>query len=218
MNVVPAVERAWWPGLAALIAANLVPLLGVAAFGWDLGLVFLLYWAESAVILVFSLVKVGLVARLAGLFLIPFFVVHTGVFMLGHLVFIGALFVDRPADGWSDWLADLGLGIAVLFLSHLVSFAVNTVWRGERQRDANAVMKGFYGRIVVMHLTIIFGGFLAVALGSPTWAVALLVVLKTLSDAVAHLRERRKAQPAPELDEASRLDIERARRDMQGNP
>ena len=51
-------------------------------------------------------------------------------------------------------------------------------------------------RIVVMQLTIIGGGFLALALGSPAWALALLVVLKTAADAASHLRERRKAAAA----------------------
>ena len=195
MPVVPHVERAWWPGLAALGAANLVPLLGVVAFGWDLGMVFLLYWAESAVILAFSLVKVALVARLGALFLIPFFLVHAGMFMGVHLVFLLTLFVDRPDAGWGALARDLAVGIAVLFASHLASFVANAVRRHERAANAQAVMAGFYARVVVMHLTILLGGFLTLALGSPRWALALLVVLKTAADAVAHLRERAKGTP-----------------------
>jgi hypothetical protein len=187
------IERAWWPGLAALVAANLLPLVGAVAFGWDLGLILLLYWAESAIILLFSLVKVGLVAGAAAAFLIPFFIVHAGIFMLVHLVFIATLFVDRPDAGWLSFARDLGVGAAVLFLSHLVSFVQNAVRRGERAANGQAVMVGFYARIFVMQLTIILGGFLTLALGSPAWALALLVVLKTGADAMAHLRERRKA-------------------------
>ena len=188
-----AVERAWWPGLIALLAANLLPLAGALLFGWDLGLILLLYWAESAIILLFSLVKVGLVAGVAAAFLIPFFIVHAGIFMLVHLVFIATLFVDRPDAGWLSFARDLGLAAVVLFASHFVSFLQNVVRRSERAANAQAVMVGFYGRIVVMQLTIIAGGFLTLALGSPIWALALLVLLKTGADAMAHLRERRKA-------------------------
>jgi hypothetical protein len=49
-----------------------------------------------------------------------------------------------------------------------------------------------YGRIVVLHLTIMGGGFLMMALGSPTVGLVLLVVLKIGLDLSAHLRERRK--------------------------
>ena len=35
-----------------------------------------------------------------------------------------------------------------------------------------------YGRIVVLHLTLIFGGMLALSLGQPVWALALLIGLK----------------------------------------
>src|SRR5687768_334661 len=79
-----------------LVATNLLPLAGVLLFGWDLGLILLLYWAESAVILAFSLGKLALTAGVAALFLVPFFLVHAGGFMGVHLVFLLVLFVDRP--------------------------------------------------------------------------------------------------------------------------
>jgi hypothetical protein len=192
------VERAWWPGLAALGVGNLVPLLGVLALEWDLGVVLLLYWAESAVILLFSLVKVAIVSGKASFFLVPFFIVHAGGFMLVHLLFLFGLFVDRPEAGWSSLARDVVIGAGALFLSHLVSFVANIVRRGERPTDAGAVMTGFYSRIVVMQVTIIFGAMLLFALGSPVWALALLVVVKTGVDALAHLRERAKTEPTLE--------------------
>lgn len=175
-----------------LVASNLVPLAGVAVLGWDLGLILLLYWAESAVILVFSLAKLATTAGLAALFLVPFFIVHAGIFMLVHLVFLLVLFVDVPDAGWGVWLADLGIGLAALVLSHAFSFWANFRRRRESYAKPQDVMTAFYGRIVVMHLTIIFGGWLVMLLGQPAWALVLLIVLKTGADAAAHLRERRK--------------------------
>ena len=185
--------------LVALVLANLVPLVGVIAFGWDLGLVLLLYWGESAVIFVFSIAKMVRVAGKASFLLVPFFLVHAGMFMGGHLVFLLALFVDRPAAGWSSWFGDLGIGLAALFASHLVSFLVNVRGRGESYKAPQDAMSGFYGRIVVMHLTIIFGAFLGAIIGFRIAALTLLIVLKTAADAFAHARERRKNQPAPDV-------------------
>lgn len=179
-----------------LVASNVVPLAGVLLFGWDLGLILLLYWAESAVILASSLGKLALTAGLAAVFLIPFFIVHAGMFMAGHLVFLLALFVDRPPDGWGSLARDLGLGVAAFALSHGYSFWANFRRRHETYGKPQDVMTGFYGRIVVMHLTILVGGWIVLLLDEPAGALALLVVLKTGTDVVAHLRERRKRAAA----------------------
>ncbi|MFA5943847.1 MAG: DUF6498-containing protein [Candidatus Thermoplasmatota archaeon] len=178
--------------LWVLLAANGVPLIGVLFFGWDLGLVLLLYWAESAVLLFFSLVKLAITSGRAALALIPFFLVHAGLFMGGHLLFLLALFVEEPSGGWSALLRDIVLVLPVFVVSHGYSFFANFRRRGESFKGHGDVMAAFYKRIVVMHLTIIFGAFLTFGLGSPVWAVVLLVALKTGIDGVSHLRERKR--------------------------
>ncbi len=55
-----------------------------------------------------------------------------------------------------------------------------------------------YGRIIVLHIAIIFGGFLTMALGDPTWMLVILILLKTLVDLAMHGRERQKYQ-TPDL-------------------
>jgi hypothetical protein len=183
--------------LWVLVAANVVPLLGVLLLGWDLGLILLLYWAESAVVLLFSLAKLAIAARRAALGLVPFFVLHAGIFMGGHLLFLVALFIERPAGGWGGLARDVALVLPVFAASHGYSFWSNVRRRGERQGKAQDVMGGFYGRIVVMHLTILLGGWLILLMGRPAGAVLVLVALKTGADVFAHLRERRRNAPAP---------------------
>jgi hypothetical protein len=46
--------------------------------------------------------------------------------------------------------------------------------------------------VVVLHLTVLLGGFLVMALGAPVAAIVLLVGIKTAIDLGAHLRERVK--------------------------
>ena len=47
-----------------------------------------------------------------------------------------------------------------------------------------------YGRIIVLHITIILGAFLTMALGDPLWLLVVLVVLKSLVDLAMHGQER----------------------------
>ena len=83
--------------------------------------------------------------------------------------------------------------IAALFTSHGISFGYNYFYKGERNRTNLAKLMGQpYGRIVVLHLAVLFGGFLTMALGSPVGVLLILVLLKTIIDVKLHLRERRK--------------------------
>ena len=43
--------------LAAIIFANLIPIWGILNWGWDLGAILFLYWLESIIVGVFSLVR-----------------------------------------------------------------------------------------------------------------------------------------------------------------
>ena len=51
--------------LASLLAANLLPLVGVLFLDWDLALVLVLFWAESGVIGAFGIAKLAWVTRWA---------------------------------------------------------------------------------------------------------------------------------------------------------
>ena len=193
------IERRWWPGLAALLGANVVPLVGLVAFDWDLSYLLLVYWSESVVVFAFSIAKGILVWRKAAFGLVPFFLVHAGMFMGVHLVFLLAIFVDVPGGGWPRLLRDLGWASLAFVASHLVSFLANVVFGDERPREGGPAMdpmKAFYQRVVVMHLSILFGAFLLVLLGTPIVALVLLVLLKTGVDVVAHLNERHRAADA----------------------
>jgi hypothetical protein len=58
-----------------------------------------------------------------------------------------------------------------------------------KQSNLNNLMMQPYSRVVILHLTIIFGGFLMMFFGSPVVALILLVVLKTGLDMRTHLKE-----------------------------
>jgi hypothetical protein len=183
----------------ALIGANLIPLIGVLFFRWDLASVMILYWAESAVIGFYTVLKMAIVGRFAALFAAPFFVGHFGGFMAVHFLFIYLLFVrgitatgPRPeaAEALRGIFVPLAKPLAAMFLSHGVSFVSNFIERREYAGTTmTALMTAPYKRIVVMHLAIIFGGWVILLLKSPVPALALFVLLKTALDFTAHQRE-----------------------------
>ena len=93
------------------------------------------------------------------------------------------------AFGEIGWGAVL-IGAAALFISHGASFLLNYVGNGEYLRtSAPRQMGAAYGRVVVLHLTILFGGFVIAFLGAPIGALIVLVVLKTAFDLGLHRRE-----------------------------
>jgi uncharacterized protein DUF6498 len=190
---------------AALVLANLLPLLGVLLGGWRLDQVMLLFWAESAVIAFYTVLKIAVVGRWLSVVAAPFFLAHFGAFMAIHFLFIYELFVRGPRhagpepralEAISASFAPLWPALLALFVSHGASFAINFLGRREHGgATVSALMSAPYKRVMVMQLTLIAGGGLLMAFRTPVPALALLVVLKIAADLLAHRRERASARP-----------------------
>jgi len=193
--------------LLVLLLANALPIAGVLFLGWGVFPLVLLYWLENVIVGGFNVAKL-LVAQprepayWAGkLFLVPFFVVHFGGFTYVHGVLVVAL-LGPPGTKPFDILGTipgvirdnhLGWAVASLVVSHGLSFFWNYIKNGEYQRASlNALMMQPYGRVFVLHFTVLFGGWIVMLLGSPVLALVLLVVIKTAADLRAHKAERLK--------------------------
>jgi hypothetical protein len=226
--------------VVALIAVNLLPLIGVAFWGWSLMMVLVLYWLESGIVGVINVFKIAraqggsdeppvvvngnrITIRMTGMAstmtkapLIGFFVLHYGIFWAVHgvFVFLMPLFaglanpvIDPAAPGFGIGPMDFGplpldglaLAAGLLAASHVMSYFVNYIGRGEYLRATPAgQMMSVYGRVLVLHVTIILGAVVIGAFGTPIAALVLLVGLKTLIDLVLHVLEHRpSAAPAP---------------------
>lgn len=212
--------------LLALVAANLVPLAGVAFWNWEVGDVVFLYWTENLVIGAFNVLRMAFATgsedaapvparfrtpageSLVGrIFFIGFFIVHYGGFCYGHGVFLAHLFPitgvaadPEPVEVLEAMLAHPYTQLAILAIvaSHAYSFLRNYIGRREfRRADINALMGSPYKRIVFTHVFILAGGFLLQWLGGPLAAMLLFVGMKTAFDAHAHVKEHaRYAAPA----------------------
>jgi len=201
------------PSQVALVLANAVPLVGVLLLGWTVFPLLLLYWLENVVVGGFNVLKM-LLAKPAEpvywagkLFLIPFFIVHFGGFTFVHGVLVVAFFGPKGIQPFELLTAvpaairanQLGWGVLSLIASHGFSFYWNYVKNGEYQRASlQALMGQPYGRVMVLHLTVLFGGWIVMLLGSPVGALLVLVALKTAADWRGHRAERRKFAALPE--------------------
>src|SRR4051812_9426969 len=218
--------------VVALIVANAIPLIGVLFLGWNVWTILTIYWLENGVYGVFNILKMAKAARpeptgraamryngrpvvggaSAKATLIPFFVMHYGVFWVVHGIFVLTLpqfqaFGGEDAGIRSDPLAVLVVIIG-LVISHGVSYRYNYIGRGEYLRTSvSRQVSAPYGRLLVLHITIIVGGLAIATTGAPAAAVLILVLLKTGLDLGLHLAEHREpvvaatapASAAPEV-------------------
>lgn len=183
----------------ALVIANLVPIAGVLFLGWQVGEVMLLYWAESAVIGFYNIARMWVIGRWSTLLKGPFFLGHYGGFMVVHLLFIYSFMIEDVDALMGTTLQQvvqdftaLAPALVAFFISHGISFVRNFLGRREYiGRTMSAQMSEPYKRIIVMHLTIILGGFLVMAFDSPVPALLLMIALKIGVDLRAHRAEHR---------------------------
>jgi len=200
--------------LALLVIANLVPLGGAIFGSWSVFNILFLFWLENVIIGIFNFMRMltcgsnaaagmkeGSLPLPVKVFMACFFLVHYGGFCAGHGVFVVAMF-GGDSGGLSGALSSGPLAwvsLAALAFSHGYSFVRNYLIGGERHRASMPkLMMIPYGRIVVMHLTIIIGGALAMFTGhqGPT-ALAVLVIVKTVIDARSHIWAHAKMKAVP---------------------
>jgi hypothetical protein len=189
--------------VVALVAANIVPLLGVTVFRWNIADVMVLYWAESGVIAFYTVLKMAVVGKFMALLAVPFFIGHFGGFMAMHFLFIYLFFLRGFAAGPDPAIGDtlrvvfipIWTSIAALFISHGVSFATNFIGRREyAATKMSTLMSAPYSRIMLMQMTLIFGGWIIMLTKSPAGALLLLIALKTALDVLAHRKERTRVR------------------------
>lgn len=185
------------PSEYMLIAANALPVLGVLFWGWDAFSVVAVFWLENVIVGAVNVLKMASIMVVQrdfqGIVLIPFFCFHYGMFTLVHGMFVFMLFGHGHAglkgmlnqQDMEQIFAIPGLAYAFVALAahHLFSFFFHFIRDGEAKTEKmNVVMFKPYGRIVMLHLTVILGGMATQLLHNPVWAVLMLTILKTIGD------------------------------------
>ena len=91
------------------------------------------------------------------------------------------------------WEPEYWLAVAAIAASHMYSYFSNYIGRNEYQHTSLfLLMQRPYGRIVAMHVAIVFGAGLVMWLGSPLPMLVILILAKTAMDIRLHESERTK--------------------------
>ena len=151
--------------------------------------------------------------------MIPFFVMHYGIFWFVHGVFVltlplfGALQRRVGALGRASAAGhDPAGGLALFDQPRPVVLVELPRPRRVPPHVRGGQMFAPYGRLVILHVTIIFGALAISFTGAPAAAVAILVVLKTALDVGLHLASTGTVRAAgrPTVANRGRADAPRA--------
>lgn len=195
--------------IISIVLANLSILLGVLFFGWTVSDMIVLFWAESAIIGLFTIIKMALAQGMASdptgqhvqkAALIPFFTAHFGLFMFVHLIFLMGVIIPMVGSfesaKLSSILLNIATGFAILLLSHTLSFATNYMGKKEYLKATpDALMFAPYGRVIAMHIFIMASAFIFSFLQGSlppllfSAYVTLVIVGKIVFDVRGHINE-----------------------------
>lgn len=189
--------------IALAIASAAIIAGGVLVLGWSVFIVIALFWFENVIIGALNVAKMLISgARLGGKALIgavalsAFFAVHYGLFTVVHGDFVVALFgrqdlgvvgggLFTPLARMLDYLfADRNgwLAITAILAFQLTAFV--RWWTSERVDALSLATLMFapYGRIMILHVTLLIGGILSQTLNLPVVGALMLVALKLAFD------------------------------------
>ena len=194
--------------LAVVLISNAIPLVGVLHYGWSATNVLVLYWLENLLVAVFTCLRIAAHCRLTRRrghwrtdqlasspgeigrkpVMLRDYALIAFVFTLAHGIFvfcIAFLIASKHADSpmWHFEFASLRQGAVILLATLAIDFCIDLA--GLRSRSF-AWIKGYtqqrMGRVLILHLAILFGMFAMAATGSPFSVLYVLIGLKTLWD------------------------------------
>jgi putative flippase GtrA len=114
-----------------------------------------------------------------------------------HFLIIYDLFVKGQHDFANDDLAtvanlfvSLWPALMALLISHGISFVMNFIGNKEYLNiTVRQQMAAPYARVVLMHVTLIIGGFIVQILHDPAAVLLLFILIKIFIDVDAHTKE-----------------------------
>jgi hypothetical protein len=209
------------PRLLQVVGINSVPLVGIFAADWTDATALAFYWCENVIVTVLVSFRIWLhrrATRLAGHWetspvaaadaasststFLSGFLVPASAFTAGHAVFLGLLlFVILPQsfpDAGGVDLASLGEGVAAGTLVLTVGCSIDAVRIRHRPFSwIRQLAQRVLGRVVLVHLTIIFGMFAMTWLDGPRGLFLVFAGFKTLADLGSYLGSDAAPDPEP---------------------
>ena len=166
-----------------IIAANLLPVIGVFAWAWSPVQIFMAYALETIVIGIFTLIKLAIASsaqgagdwyssgqktRQPGIMFMLFFLVHYGLFVLVQTgIFVQSSGIASKYNiGFFDffihWPRYLGPDAWSVLIGFIISYAFSFLWNFIRPGYYKTIppmiiMFQPYGRIFIQQVTVILG-------------------------------------------------------------
>ena len=191
-----------------LLVTNIIVIFIALAQKWSLYEIMMAYWAQSVIIGFFHFFRILTLKKFstegilvngkplenshsAKVGMAFFFAAHYGLFHFVYLMFLawspfmssfmqGAI---KPGLASSSVLGSSFLiALTLFFINHLFSFIYSYKNDSEKPQHLGRVMFYPYARILPMHLTIIFGGFLFYS----SSILVLFLILKAFADLILH--------------------------------
>ncbi|MBA4000945.1 DUF6498-containing protein [Brevundimonas sp.] len=186
--------------LLLIILLNLIPVAGVLWLGWDAGQILMLYWVENIIVGVLSLVRILTArqpdtlapgsAQMGTIGVGCFFIVHYGLFTLVHGVFtmiLASRIIDDEDGLWGRVFTNPTFYWAVLAAAALQIVIVIREWWSSglwRRSSPGVEMVRPYGRIVVLHVTVLAAAWWLSETSAPMAAVLILCLMKAVVELV----------------------------------
>lgn len=188
------------------IAVNAVTAFGVFGARWTIATAILLYWSENVISI--ALIAVRFVLHRAAThkrghqrgvlknFLLPatVFTAAHGLFLAFFLLLLFPKIAPQEALNVQEF--KLGLGLITAMLG--AGFVIDLVdLKNMPFASLRALVDGYMPRILVVHLTIIFGMFAMAVVKSPRALFAVFVLLKTGVDVMARASTQDRVSDTP---------------------
>jgi len=192
----------------SLVFSNLLVIFFAVVDGISANEVLWIYWSQSVIIGIFNFIKMitlkefstegfkqgkkqMLPTRATAISSAVFFLFHYGFFHLIYAVFLGAFSEFSHSEGSSSGTKYFLLSAGMFFISYLIEFITSRKEQNDELPNIGLIMFAPYARIVPMHLTIIFGGFIGAAgsffsTNTNLAIIVLFIGIKTFVDLLTH--------------------------------
>ena len=201
------------------LSLNLLPLVGVLFLDWRLFDVMLVYWFESALILITGMLRVLWIGEqpvrnaLGMLLFSPIYLGPAAGCVAGYGIAVVALFYGpAPMETWEHFprmtelkalIVDewLWVPIAALSVSYVGDFAKNWILSGAyRTASTVGAMLALYGRVILFQVLTVSIAAVLIKTGQGVLALAFLVAVKTFMDLALHVWRDRREDRASHLE------------------
>lgn len=183
----------------SLISSNLLLLIGIIYWQWEIFDVLIIYWLESFTIVIFNALKIHKCNRIRKEKTAPGYFAYFYIYLMAALVWL--IFICVFFGPWNFIISDQPGGsfnvniifmIVFLILSHGISYKNNFI--DKKEFKILSIEELFYApiyRFVVIQVVVFFAGYYFMKTGSMMLSAIIIVLLKTFLDLFAHWQEHR---------------------------